>query len=52
MHKYNGNFRIINKDSKFIDRIVYINDVIYTLSGKCVKANDYNSMKELGTLDF
>ncbi|WP_207642397.1 beta-propeller domain-containing protein [Pseudobacteroides cellulosolvens] len=38
----------ITKDPSFIDRIIYINNVLYTLSGECIKATDYTGMKELG----
>ncbi len=42
----------ITKDPSFIDRIIYINNVLYTLSGKCIKATDYNEMKGLGIQYF
>ncbi|OPY56655.1 MAG: Beta propeller domain protein [Pelotomaculum sp. PtaU1.Bin035] len=35
---------------KNVDRILYINDALYTLSGKYIKANNLDSLAEIGTL--
>ncbi|HEY9061455.1 MAG TPA: beta-propeller domain-containing protein [Pseudobacteroides sp.] len=40
----------ITKDPSFIERILYIDDVLYTLSGNCIKATNYKDMKESGIL--
>ncbi|MDF9408836.1 MAG: Beta propeller domain protein [Pelotomaculum sp. PtaB.Bin013] len=37
---------------KNVDRIIYINDVLYTLSGKYIKANSLNDLAEIGTLEI
>lgn len=34
-----------------INRILYINDAIYTLSEGCIKANDINSLKEISSVN-
>jgi len=35
-----------------VDRIIYINDVLYTLSGKYIKANSLDNLDEIGTLEI
>lgn len=37
---------------KNVDRIIYINDVLYTLSGKYIKANSLNDLAEIGSLEI
>jgi uncharacterized secreted protein with C-terminal beta-propeller domain len=37
---------------KNVDRIIYINDVLYTLSGKYIKANNMKDLTELDTLEL
>lgn len=42
----------ITKDPSFIKRILYIDDMLYTLSDKCIKATSYTDMKQSGILYF
>ncbi|MCG9967336.1 beta-propeller domain-containing protein [Pelotomaculum terephthalicicum JT] len=37
---------------KNVDRIIYINDVLYTLSGRYIKANSLSDLAEIGTLEI
>jgi len=37
---------------KNVDRIIYIKDVLYTLSGKYIKANSMENLAEIGTLEI
>jgi uncharacterized secreted protein with C-terminal beta-propeller domain len=37
---------------KNVDRILFISDALYTLSGSYIKANDINNLNEIGTLDI
>ncbi|MDD4169732.1 MAG: beta-propeller domain-containing protein, partial [Desulfotomaculaceae bacterium] len=37
---------------KNVSRILYVDDVLYTLSGKYIKANSLDSLAEIGTLEI
>ena len=43
---YYGNYKLS------IDRIIYSNDVFYTMSNKLIKASDMNTLKEVSALDI
>ena len=44
--------RISNSNEEEIERIIYINDNIYTLSENLIKVVDMNTMEEVGTIEL
>ena len=44
--------RISNSSEEEIERIIYINDNIYTLSENLIKVVDMNTMEEVGKIEL